>query len=59
MKGGFWLADNWSLDRSTASVSGGGAGWENAWSRILFGRGKSPKIPQNPTLQVHALLGNA
>ena len=30
---------------------------KNFESRILFGCRKSPKTPQNPTRQVHALLG--
>ena len=34
----------------------GGRG-QNSESRILFGRGKCPKMAQNPTRQVHALLG--
>jgi len=34
----------------------GGRG-QNSKSRILFRRGKCPKMPQNPTRQVHALLG--
>jgi len=33
----------------------GGRG-QNSESRILFGRGKCSKMPQNPTRQVHALL---
>jgi hypothetical protein len=34
----------------------GGRG-QNFESRILFGRGKCSKMAQNPTRQVHALLG--
>ena len=34
----------------------GGRG-QNFESRIPLGRRKSPKMPQNPTRQVHALLG--
>ena len=32
---------------------------QNFESKILFGCRKSPKMAQNPTRQVHALLGNA
>jgi hypothetical protein len=35
-----------------------GGAWTRLGSRILFGRGKRPKMPQNPASQVHALLGN-
>ncbi len=34
-----------------------GGAWTRLGSRILFGRGKCPKMPQNPARQVHALLG--
>ncbi len=34
----------------------GGRG-QNSENRILFGRGKCSKMAQNPTRQVHALLG--
>jgi len=43
----------WQL---TVGVSGGGAGWDNAWEQEKPEARKCLKMRQNPTRQVHALL---
>ncbi|MBV6504779.1 MAG: hypothetical protein ILNGONEN_00332 [Syntrophorhabdaceae bacterium] len=45
---------NWANGVRYLRVGGRGQNFE---SRILLGRGKCSKMPQNPTRQVHALLG--